>query len=343
MSAPPPPSYDDSLNKGPNDAFNNPQYYNNPPPMANTGYGATPYPPAAAPYPTTAPYPGATAPYPAANASAPYPPPNPAPYGGYNDPKNAGGYNTQYSGYPSADGVSPNTHEDDVESGGFTTRGFNDKNVRRLFIRKVFITLGLQLLVTFGIVCLFTFQSDVRNYVRMNSWTYYIAYAFFLSIYITLVCCESVRRKHPHNIILLMIFTLALSYMTGTIASFYSTKSVVIALGTTTVVCFAVIVFSMQTKFDFTKCGGVLFVLSMVLMLFGIITIFTYSRSWYIDVVYGCLGALLFTLFLAFDVQMVMGGKKYELAPEEHILGALQIYIDVVYIFIMLLSIFGRD
>ena len=35
--------------------------------------------------------------------------------------------------------------------------GFDDKNVRRLFIRKVYLTLALQLLVTFGIVCVFTF------------------------------------------------------------------------------------------------------------------------------------------------------------------------------------------
>lgn len=164
----------------------------------------------------------------------------------------------------------------------------------------------------------------------------------FLTLYITLVCCESVRRKHPHNIILLAIFTLAFSYMTGTIASFYDTKSVVIALGTTAGVCLLVTVFASQTKYDFTKCAGVLFVLSMVLFLFGFITIFTYNQSYYIDIVYGCLGALVFTLFLAFDVQLVMGGKKHELGPEEHILGAILLYIDIVYIFLFILSIFGR-
>jgi len=191
---------------------------------------------------------------------------------------------------------------------------------------------------------LFTFCKPVNTFIREHSWAYYIAYVFFLGLYITLVCCEGARRKYPQNIILLSIFTLAFSYMAGTIASFYTTNSVVICMGVTVVVCFAIILFSMQTKFDFTKCSGVLFVLSLVLFMFGIITAFTYSYNWYVHVVYGSLAALLFSLFLAFDVQLVMGGKKYELSPEDHILGAIQLYIDVVYIFLILLSLFGsRD
>ena len=38
---------------------------------------------------------------------------------------------------------------------------------------------------------------------------------------------------------------------------------------------------------------------------------------------------------------MIMGGKKHEISPEEHIYGAIQLYVDVVYIFLAILS-FGR-
>ena len=57
--------------------------------------------------------------------------------------------------------------------------------------------------------------------------------------------------------------------------------------------------------------------------------------------VYGALAALLFGMFLVYDTQMVMGGRKYELSPEEYIYGALQLYLDVVYLFIIILSFFG--
>lgn len=291
-------------------------------------YGAAPYP-AAAPYPGGAPYP-AGAPYP---SGAPYGQPQPAPAPGpYVDaPKNVAPVATA--------GTYSSSNE---ETGGFTVGGsFSDKNVRRLFVRKVFITLGLQLLVTFGIVCIFTFVDGVPQFVQNNIGIYYAAYGVFLVVYIMLVCCGSIRRKHPTNIIFLIIFTLAFSYMVGTIASFYDTMSVVIALGVTVLVCGGMIIFSMQTKFDFTACSGVLFCLSMVLFLFGFITIFTYSQNYYIQIVYGALGALVFSLFLAFDVQLIMGGKRYELDPEEYIYGALNLYIDVVYIFLFLLQIIG--
>jgi len=93
-----------------------------------------------------------------------------------------------------------------------------------------------------------------------------------------------------------MFFTLALSYLVGGIAITYETRTVVVATGITAAVCFSVTIFSIQIKFDFTKCGSLIFVLCMVLFLFGIITIFTFSYNWYVHVVYGALGALVFTL-----------------------------------------------
>jgi protein lifeguard len=41
---------------------------------------------------------------------------------------------------------------------------------------------------------------------------------------------------------------------------------------------------------------------------------------------------------------MVVGGHKrrYQLSPEEHIYGALQLYVDVVNLFIIILGLFGK-
>jgi FtsH-binding integral membrane protein len=62
------------------------------------------------------------------------------------------------------------------------------------------------------------------------------------------------------------------------ISSFYNIQSVLIALGITVFVCFGVTLFSFQTKYDFTNCFGVLFVISLALFGFGIVCIFTYSN-----------------------------------------------------------------
>ena len=43
--------------------------------------------------------------------------------------------------------------------------------------------------------------------------------------------------------------------------------------------------------------------------------------------------------FLVFDTQMVVGGKRaYQLSPEEYITGAMELYIDVIFIFFIILG-----
>nr|XP_006824271.1 PREDICTED: protein lifeguard 1-like [Saccoglossus kowalevskii] len=216
------------------------------------------------------------------------------------------------------------THaEEGGGGGGFTTaERFSDKNIRRTFIKKVYIVLTIQLMFTFAIVCVFSFV------------------AVFLIVFLSLACIDSLRRKHPLNIIMLGVLTLSLSYMAGTIASYYDTISVIVCVGITMGVCLGVTLFCVQTKFDFTKYIGVAFVLTLALLLFGFIAIFTYSDI--VNAVIGLVCALVLVLWLAIDTQLILGGKKHELNAEEYIYAAMTLYIDIVYIFLIILAICGK-
>ena len=44
---------------------------------------------------------------------------------------------------------------------------------------------------------------------------------------------------------------------------------------------------------------------------------------------------------MAIDVQMIMGGKKYEISEEDHVFAAAQLFLDIIYIFWFLLQIIG--
>lgn len=271
-----------------------------------------------------------------------------APQAGY--PPQAGGYPPQYgAGYnqPTNYGYgSPEPEHQDPEP-TFVGGSFSDKAVRRGFIRKVYLVLMVQLLVTFGFAFMFSYVRPLKEWMQTTgAWFYYLGYGIFLVTYFVLVCIPSVRRKTPGNFICLGIFTLALSWMVGTISSFYSTNSVLVAAGITAAVCLSISLFAIQTKIDFTMCSGLLFALVMVLFFFGwsvMIVYFTVGYNYILDCVWGGLAALVFSLFLIYDTQMVIGGKKHELDPEEYIYGALQIYIDIVYLFLIILSIFGKS
>ncbi|XP_071990683.1 protein lifeguard 2 isoform X2 [Engystomops pustulosus] len=226
-----------------------------------------------------------------------------------------------------------------------TSMSWEDDRVRRSFIRKVYSILSLQLLVTVAIVALFTFCDPVKEYVQDNPGWYWASYAVFFTTYLVLACCNGPRRYFPWNLILLTIFTLSMAYVTGMIASYYDTKSVILCLGITALVCLAVTLFSFQTKVDFTSCHGLLFTLVMVLLFSGLflVVLIPFQYMPWLHVIYAVLGAIVFTLFLAFDTQMLIGNRRNALSPEEYIFGALNIYLDIIYIFTFLLQLFGTS
>lgn len=218
--------------------------------------------------------------------------------------------------------------------------GLDNKSIRRAFIRKVFLVLTAQLMVTFAFVAVFTFVDQVKEFVMVNAWTYLVSYAVFFVSVCVISCCGSVRRRHPWNLVALSILTLSMSYMVGMIASFHETESVIMAVGITAFVCFTVVIFSLQTKYDFTSCYGVLFVCLIVLIVFGFLCIFI--RNKILEIVYAGLGALLFTCFLAVDTQLLLGNKELALSPEEYVFAALNLYTDIINIFLYILAIIGR-
>ncbi|KFP85999.1 Protein lifeguard 2, partial [Acanthisitta chloris] len=164
----------------------------------------------------------------------------------YVDPSSSPSYGS--SGYPG-----------DTEM--LTTFSWDDRSVRRVFIRKVYAILMVQLLVTVVIVAFFTFCEPVKGYVQTHSALYWASYAVFFVTYLILACCSGPRRYFPWNLILLSIFEVTWMCL----CSYYNTKSVLLCLGITALVCLSVTIFSFQTKFDFTSYQGVVFVMLMVL------------------------------------------------------------------------------
>ncbi|RVE60982.1 hypothetical protein OJAV_G00166120 [Oryzias javanicus] len=217
-----------------------------------------------------------------------------------------------------------------------STLCFEDKAVRRGFVRKVFGLLTLQLLFTFSVVCVFTFSPVVKKAVQTNLWAYLSSYIIFAVVAITLILCDSLRRRYPWNLIGLVVVTLSLSYMVGAVASFHNTSTVVITMAVTLVISVAIIAFSAQTRYDFTSCSGFLLIVVVDFVMFELLFIFYYSHI--TSVIYGCLGALLYALFLVVDCQLMMGCMSYRLDPEEYIYAALMIYLDIILIFLYLLG-----
>ncbi|XP_070493374.1 protein lifeguard 1-like isoform X1 [Chironomus tepperi] len=219
---------------------------------------------------------------------------------------------------------------------------FTDGSIRKAFIRKVFAILSVQLSLTLGVISLFIFVPSVSKYVFNNFWLFIVAIVLLFILLIMLACCENLRRSSPTNYIMLFLLTVCMSFMLGVTSATYSRNEVFIAVGITAVVTIGLTIFALQTKWDFTTMGGVLFVSVIILVIFGIFA--SIFRNNTLTLVYASIGALLFCIYLVYDIQLMMGGKhKYSISPEEYIFAALNLYIDIVNIFMYILMIIGAS
>ncbi|XP_007547398.1 protein lifeguard 1 [Poecilia formosa] len=217
--------------------------------------------------------------------------------------------------------------------------GFSVAAIRRGFIRKVYLTLMIQLLPTVGIICAFLYWDTLKTWVRENYWFSYTMMSGVLVLILALSCCGNIRRQVPLNFIALGLFTVAEGLMLGSVAAYFEAEAVMWAVGATALVSFGMSLFAMQSKWDFTAGSGCLWMFAW--SLFSFLLMCAIIRSQFLYIFYAYLGTVLFSLYLVFDTQLILGGKhrKYEISPEEYVFAALNLYLDIVTLFFFLLQI----
>lgn len=80
----------------------------------------------------------------------------------------------------------------------------------------------------------------------------------------------------------------------------------------------------------------------MVLCLVSFVMMFLpYSRP--MEVAYSGIAALLFSFYIVYDTQLICGGKhsRHRFAVDEYCFAALNLYMDIINLFLHLLRIMG--
>ena len=62
----------------------------------------------------------------------------------------------------------------------------------------------------------------------------------------------------------------------------------------------------------------------------------------FVKVIAGVLIAMIFGIYLVYDTQLIANGKRYGLSLDDYVIAAIVIYLDVIYIFLRVLSIMSR-
>ena len=205
------------------------------------------------------------------------------------------------------------------------------------FIRKVYGILSIQLLIT-TVLCFVSVSSkSFAKFQIQNIWLMWVCLIGSIIVMIALVCFRNLCREVPTNYILLFSFTGFESYLVSFVCSTTNPSLVLMAAAMTFGITVALTLYACTTKTDFTVCGSLLFVLGCILLLFSIFAIFTHNKIFHI--ILSCFGVLLFSFYLVYDTQLLMGSKENSLEIDEYILGALMLYVDIINLFLYILSL----
>jgi len=217
-------------------------------------------------------------------------------------------------------------------------------------VQKVYGILTAQLLVTVAIAG--AIMHFGRDWMKHNQHVMlplvFASMAVSIGMMCVFMCCPMVMRQFPLNYILLGLFTVAESVMVGFICLGYTQESVIIALVITAVVVVSLSLFACQTSYDFTGCGPYLFCAVMCLMGLGLAMSIasmcgaTGPAFHTMRMVMAAGGALIFSMYIVYDTQLIIGGKHQNaFSIDDYAAAAISLYIDIIQLFLYLLQLFG--
>ena len=216
-----------------------------------------------------------------------------------------------------------------------------DYLIRRGFIIKTYGILLTQLIITGVFICL-SFVASVNDFIKSDDFArgpFFITFLIlFLIITITVCimfsCVRDTARKFPINYILLFAFTLSMSFYCLIFCAFFDPQDVIAAAILTIAATIGLTVYAIRTKDDFSYLGGLLFC-------FMFLSIFTIGFYFWIraTIFWLALGVLVYSLYIIYDTQLIMGNVGIEYSIDDYCFAALNLYIDIIYLFLRILQI----
>ena len=158
-----------------------------------------------------------------------------------------------------------------------------------------------------------------------------------------LICCNLTTRV-PVNYALLLVFTLCEGWTIAMITARYDKKIVTVAGAGCALISIALSIYACFSKESIEYLMGLAFIVCLAMIPVGILCIFMSLPA--LKAIYCMLGLIFYSIFLLIDTKMIMGGKSfgnYDIQVDDYIMGALMLYMDIIMIFLYLLSLLGGE
>ncbi|KAI3760119.1 hypothetical protein L1987_50509 [Smallanthus sonchifolius] len=211
--------------------------------------------------------------------------------------------------------------------------------LRWSFIRKIYSIVAIQLLLTVAVGAFVVSYHPIATFLTTTRGGLACYILLFITPFITLCPLYYYHQRHPINYVFLGIFTVSLAFTVGLSCAFTSGKVILEATILTTVVVVSLTLFTFwaaKRGYDFNFLGPFLLGALMVLLVFGLIQIF-FPLGKFSVMIYGCLAAIIFCGYIVYDTDNLI--KRY--TYDEYIWAAVSLYLDVINLFMALLTVFS--
>lgn len=211
------------------------------------------------------------------------------------------------------------------------------------FMRKVFALLGIHLGITLIACAISIYVPKVAIFQQTTAWLYWTVLVLMIITMVVILVGNKVLRHVPYNYMLMFVFVAEMSYLVSTITSVYDPSTVMLAITTCFGICVALMFLAMtireETLIICTFGSVILMVPMMVCLLFFMFTNIAIATT-----LYCLLGTILYGIYLVVDLRIIMdaGSSKYSISFDDYVIASLLLYIDIVMMFLYILSFFGK-
>jgi FtsH-binding integral membrane protein len=213
----------------------------------------------------------------------------------------------------------------------------NDDLMRRYnnFSSKVYLCLGSQLFLTFGLVL----DNNRKNIVFSES-TVGLSFLGMLITYYLSYISVITSQSNFVKMSLLGIFSVCESIIVTNWTKNFSYESILTMLLTTGTVFSTLSLFSINQRENYSVYKGIAFNIINGLLLLSILGFIFYSNL--INIIFTVLTIVLISLYVIMDAQYMLLTDSYYFANDAYTMVSLKLYTDFVLLFIRLIRLFGR-
>lgn len=205
------------------------------------------------------------------------------------------------------------------------------------FLSKVFRWFGVGLLVTFLVAYFVSTNLTLLTFIFTGA-TYWIL--FIVEIILAIWLSTRIRAMSSGLTKVLYIGYSALTGLTfSSIFVVYEIASIIWIFLVSSIIFILFSLLGKNTKIDMSKFGIYLVVALFGIIILELINIFFVNQA--LDMTLCIVSILVFVGYVAYDIQKIL--RFYDETDNMAVIGAFDLYLDFINIFLRLLQLFGKE